>query len=101
MKSEGFSYDLGFIAPPVGTRGFKVTVSEFGTSIKVHTREYYQDGDTGEWFPTKNGISIGEEHVDTWKNLLDEASDLVAHIWKQRVNNLIDEGKTQNEDAPE
>jgi hypothetical protein len=93
MSDSDEEYDLGFICdlpPQKGVnRAIKVTVNRWRGVVRVHTREYYQDGDTGEWLRTTNGISVTEEHIDTWVHLLSDASELITDLWRKKVDRIV------------
>jgi len=56
----------------------KVTMSEFRGQVYVHIRDYQMDGDTGYWFPTKNGYAFIAEETDSIIQALGEASEFYA-----------------------
>jgi|TARA_B100001939_G_scaffold338432_1_gene344007 cold shock CspA family protein len=56
----------------------KVTMSEFRGQVYVHIRDYQMDGDTGYWFPTKNGYAFIAEETDSIIQALEEASESYA-----------------------
>lgn len=61
----------------------KVTMSEFRGQVYVHIRDYQMDGDTGFWFPTKNGYALIAEETDSIIEALSEASEYFAKYSRQ------------------
>lgn len=62
----------------------KITMSDFRGQIYVHIREYQMDGDTGYWFPTKNGYAFIAEEVDSIVSSLKEASEFFAKLTRNK-----------------
>ena len=60
----------------------KVTVNEFRGQIYCHIREYGYDGDDERWYPTKKGIALLAEEVDTVIWLLESVSQELAKPYK-------------------
>jgi hypothetical protein len=90
MKEE---YDFGFVYTPINGKGLKLTVNNFRGQWYVHLREYMEDPDEGIWFPTKKGIAIKSEYVDVVAQMFTDAGELLAHIYRDFVNNEVLDNK--------
>ncbi len=84
-------YDFGFISEPINGKGTKITVNQFRGQWYVHIREYMQDQDTGEWFPTKKGMSIKSEYLDVVTAILTNVGVLLTDIYYQDVAKILPE----------
>jgi hypothetical protein len=82
-------YDLGFVSTPENGKGLKVTVNSFRGQWYVHLREYIEDPDEEIWFPTKKGIAIKAEHVDTVAHMFSQAGELLTAVYLDVVNNVV------------
>lgn len=74
-------YDFGFVNKQPNGKGLKVTVNCFRGQWYVHLREYIHDLDEDIWFPTKKGIAIKAEYVDTVAKLFSDAGELLTDIY--------------------
>lgn len=61
----------------------KVTINTWYDILYLHIREYGFDGDTGKLFPTKKGITIDPEELDTLIEKLEEVSQYIAKSYKK------------------
>lgn len=91
-------YDFGFIAPPVDGKGVKVTVNQFRNQWYLHLREYIEDPDEGIWFPTKKGIAVKAEDVDTIATMFADAGELLRDIYVTGVKNLVSPAPTNSDE---
>ena len=66
-------YGPAYIKPTNGNL-VKVTFSNFRGKFYTHIREYYYDGDTDKWFPTKSGYALLAEGLENVIELLQKAS---------------------------
>jgi hypothetical protein len=82
-------YDLGFVHPPNNGKAYKVTISNFRGQWYVHIREYIENPDEGNWFPTKKGIAIKSEYVDILGQMFIDAGDLLRDIYLYEVDNEV------------
>lgn len=78
-------YDLGFVYKQPSGKGLKVTVNCFRGQWYVHLREYIHDLDEDIWFPTKKGIAIKSEHIDTVAYLFSLAGTLLTDIYYEEL----------------
>jgi len=60
----------------------RVTLSEFKDKHYIHVREYQMDGDTGNWYPTKQGYAFIADNVSDLINLLQLAENQIAQIYR-------------------
>jgi hypothetical protein len=79
------------VSEPANGKGTKVTVNQFRGQWYVHIREYMEDPDTGEWFPTKKGISIKSEHIDIVIAVLNNVSTLLTDIYFNEIEKILPE----------
>lgn len=84
-------YDLGFICPTGENRALKLTINNFRGQWYLHIREYFQDLDTSNWFPTKKGIAIKAEYADILTFMLQDSERLFSSIFRNEVRELIDD----------
>jgi len=61
----------------------KVTINIWYDVLYLHIREYGFDGDTGNLFPTKKGITIDPDELDTLIEKLQEVSQYIAKSYKK------------------
>jgi hypothetical protein len=78
-------YDLGFVHKQDNGKGLKVTVNCFRGQWYVHLREYIHDLDDDIWFPTKKGIAVKAENVDTVADLFSKAGMLLTDIYYEEL----------------
>lgn len=74
-------YDLGFVNKQNNGKGLKVTVNCFRGQWYVHLREYIHDLDDDIWFPTKKGIAVKAEDVDTVAYMFTDAGKLLTDLY--------------------
>lgn len=74
-------YDLGFVNKQNNGKGLKVTVNCFRDQWYVHLREYIHDLDDDIWFPTKKGIAVKAEDVDTVAYMFTDAGKLLTDLY--------------------
>ena len=55
----------------------KVTANTFNNKRYLHIREYMLDGDTGKLFPTKTGVSMDPNELDSLIEILDNANKVL------------------------
>lgn len=74
------------------TEKIRVTVSEHKGYKFLDVRVYYED-DSGEWRPTKKGITVSKDNIETLVNFLNEGKKrkILKHIW------LINYGETKKD----
>lgn len=60
----------------------KITMNEFRGKTYIHLREYGYDGDTGNIFPTKKGITIDPKGLDLVIFLLEKVSKTLTNEYK-------------------
>lgn len=82
MREE---YDLGFVNKNQLGKGLKVTVNCFRDQWYVHLREYIHDVDENIWFPTKKGIAVKAEDIDTVTYLFSKAGELLTDIYYREI----------------
>lgn len=51
---------------PIGERGYHIFGNEFHGKIKIHLRKLYPKQNTGELYPSKEGLSL---NLDEWMTL--------------------------------
>jgi hypothetical protein len=61
----------------------KVTLNEFNNIVYLHIREYSLDGDTGYWFPTKNGYALLADEVSSVIPLLQTAEKIISQKYER------------------
>lgn len=88
METE---YDYGFIESPEKGKGTKITVNQFRNQWYVHIREYFEDADTGEWYPTKKGLAFKAENIDIIIAMLTEVSSLLTDIYYDSIKQILPE----------
>lgn len=84
---EHMEIDLGFVGYVTEDKAIKITINEFRGQEYIHIREYMKDGDTGFWYPTKKGLAIRPEHVDMAAHLLDQAGEILAKRYLEKIDN--------------
>ena len=77
--------DLGFVGYITEDKAIKITINEFRGQEYIHIREYMKDGDTGNWFPTKQGLALRPEFVDMAAHLLDKAGDILTKTYLSKI----------------
>jgi len=98
MIVEDFELDIGaaYIKPISGNK-VTVKMNQFRGQVYVHIREYGMDGDTGKFFPTKNGYAILGEEVDSVIEKLEIASNLLAEFYRRNTNQYEFDFMKENE----
>jgi hypothetical protein len=86
-------YDFGFIEKPINGKGFKITLNKFRGNWYIHIREYIEDGDTQQWYPTKKGISVRGEYADLLSFIFNDIGNLLTNIYYKDIKELIDDGQ--------
>lgn len=80
----GDSKDLGFVFSE-DFKGKKITLNYWYGKYTVHLRDYIMDGDTGMWYPTKNGITIPAEYAEIAGHMFLEAGNAYAEVVNQQI----------------